>query len=195
MTLERPVSPKDRMLFLEIALSHVKSRRTAVDVGAHIGRFTKVLAGRFDSVIAIEPMPVNQVGWRKRLEGIPNARLIEAAAADYSGMCRMDGPEHWKFHYAVPDESGDVETVTIDSLNIKHLDFLKVDCEGGDTLVLRGAEKTLRRCHPVVMVESIARLEARYGLPEGAPITFLEGLGYQLVDKFHVDHILTLEEV
>lgn len=192
--MERPVSPKDRMLFLDIALSHVTKHRTAVDVGAHIGRWSKVLAGQFRRVIAFEPVPSNQVLWHKRMAGIENARLIEGAAADYTGKCRMTGPDNWKHHYAVKDDAGDVDVIMIDSLKIKNLDFLKVDCEGGDTAVLKGAELTIRRCQPVIIVESVPSFEKRYRLKPGAPITFLEGLGYKLVDKHNVDHILTFQK-
>lgn len=178
------------MGILSVALSHVSNWRTAFDVGAHTGRWTKVLAGKFEHVVAIEPMAINQDGWRKRLAGKPNATLIEMAAGDHVGRARMSGPDHWKFHYALPDSEGDVELTTIDFLKPKHLDFIKIDCEGGDTAVLKGAEETIKRCRPVVIVESIARLEARYGLPEGAPITFLQGLGYKLVETFWVDNIL-----
>jgi len=41
----------------------------------------------------------------------------------------------------------------VETENIRHLDFLKVDIEGSELVFLRGAERTLRRFKPVMMVE------------------------------------------
>ena len=80
--------------------------------------------------------------------------------------------------------------VTIDTLKLKNCGFIKVDVEGGDTAVLRGASKTIKKHRPVIIVESVPAYEARFGLPACAPIIFLESLGYELVETFWVDNIL-----
>src|SRR4051812_1110927 len=45
--------------------------------------------------------------------------------------------------------------VSIDSLGLKRLDFIKADVEGMELDVLRGARATLERCKPIVMAEVI----------------------------------------
>lgn len=188
--MRRPEGPKDRMAVLEVALSHVTDFRTAIDVGAHIGRWSKALSRRFERVIAFEPVLSNQEAWLKRLSGIENARLIGKAVGERNGKAVMDGPDKWKHRYAVPARRGDVEMVTIDSLKLKHCGFIKIDVEGGDAAVLKGASKTLKKHRPVVIVESVPEYEARYGFPAGAPIIFLKSLGYDLAETFWVDNIL-----
>jgi FkbM family methyltransferase len=46
-----------------------------------------------------------------------------------------------------------VNMITIDSLGLKDIDFIKIDVEGFEPLVLMGAEQTIKRCHPVIMFE------------------------------------------
>jgi len=46
-----------------------------------------------------------------------------------------------------------VETVTLDSLALRNVTFIKIDVEGHELEVLRGATETLRANRPVMMIE------------------------------------------
>ena len=66
--------------------------------------------------------------------------------------------------------------VSIDSLGLERLDFLKADVEGMELDVLRGARATLERCKPIVMAEVIkSDLQSL--------TVFLEGLGYEVITE------------
>lgn len=186
-------SRQEKLAHLDAALSYVTRWRFSVDAGAHVGNWTVVMASRFERVLAFEPMLDNQERWREKMAGITNAQLVCKALGDRACVVRMDGSRHAK-HYATPDPAGDVAMVTIDSLSLPDLDFLKVDCEGADTLVLRGAEATIKRCRPVIIVESLAKFERRYGLPPGAPIAYLQSLGMRHVGTFWCDYIFVFPD-
>ncbi len=192
-----PVGPKpsrqEKLLHLDAALTHVTKWRLAVDAGAHVGNWSLVMADRFERLMAFEPMASNRETWQRHLAGKTNAELFAMALGDRHCKVRMDGTGHSK-HYATPDDAGDVEMVTLDSFALTDLDFLKVDCEGADTLVLRGAAETLKRCRPVVIVESAPKFELRYGLEAGAPMKFLEDLGARSVATYWYDHIFVFPE-
>jgi FkbM family methyltransferase len=66
--------------------------------------------------------------------------------------------------------------VSIDSLGLERLDFLKADVEGMELEVLRGARATLERCKPIVMAEVIK--SDLKGLS-----AFLQGLGYEVITE------------
>ena len=194
---------REKLAHLDAALAHVKSFRLAVDVGAHVGLWTKVLAERFDAVIAFEPFLPNVERFEKNVQA-SNVLLSVSALGDREGMAYLTFEEksrrsesmgsHSK-HFVTWEEpakrldAGHVVTRTLDSFELQSLDFLKVDTEGADTLVLRGAEETLQRCRPVVIVESIAKYETRYGLQPGAPVDFLESLGAKCVANMWHDYI------
>ncbi len=46
-----------------------------------------------------------------------------------------------------------VNLCTIDSLNLERLDFLKLEVNGMELAALAGAEKTLERCRPKILIE------------------------------------------
>jgi FkbM family methyltransferase len=125
---------------------------TFVDVGSNKGDFALIAARAMNDeghVIAFEPSPEN-CGWiRKSIElnGYRSIELHELAMSDANGRERLYLGERSGWHSLVGDaerESIEVETRTLDSaLGATPPDVLKVDVEGAELRVLRGAEGTL----------------------------------------------------
>ncbi|WP_063753176.1 FkbM family methyltransferase, partial [Streptomyces resistomycificus] len=110
-----------------------------------------------------------------------NVRVIQAAAADRPGTARLWLP---------PDDSGDrgvsslvrrdihgraleVPCVTLDELALREVGFVKVDVDGSELAVLRGATGLLARDRPALFVELESRIQ-----PIGPVVTYLSLLGY-----------------
>ena len=47
----------------------------------------------------------------------------------------------------------DIETRTIDGLNLRRVDLIKIDTEGCELLVLKGAQELIKKCHPDILCE------------------------------------------
>lgn len=70
-------------------------------------------------------------------------------ALDYGGDVRLN------FGGMQIGEGGEkIKTITIDSLNLDSCDFIKIDTEGFEPLVLMGAKNTILKCKPVIMFEN-----------------------------------------
>jgi len=59
----------------------------------------------------------------------------------------VTGPEGAGFDYYA------VRMIPLDSLKLDGVGLVKIDIQGAEALALRGAEETLRRCNPVVLIE------------------------------------------
>jgi hypothetical protein len=85
------------------------------------------------------------------------------------------------------DGRGDFEVVTLDSMDLKQLDFCKVDVEGMQLEFLNGAINTLERCRPVIWIEMLNREIATFGYNEERelilPQKILKDLGYTLSER------------
>jgi hypothetical protein len=85
---------------------------------------------------------------------------------------------------------GEIPMQTLDSFGFTVVDLIKVDCEGYEENVLRGAEATIVTCKPVICVEQKRDMATRFGLkPQGA-VEFLKSLGYRVAEEIGGDYIM-----
>jgi FkbM family methyltransferase len=173
---------------------------TLVDVGAHDGLITVPLARLPGSrVLAFEPLPPAfarlEAALREAFGGLPPHVACHAAAlGDRAGevtlaMPVLDGvaQEQWAStakDYAahlsarVAVERFTVPLMRLDDLAIADLTGLKIDAEGAEYEILRGARETLLRCRPVMTIEIEER--HREGSTWSVP-AFLDALGYEVL--------------
>jgi FkbM family methyltransferase len=142
-----------------------------IDVGANIGLYTCVGAAAMASgkVEAFEPVPANLEFLRRNVDanGVADrCVIVEEAVSDRSGSARLYlsngiGNHSLAAENAESDRYIDVAVTTIDERFAgRKVDVLKVDVEGFDVHVLRGALQTLRTQLPAVFVELLTgRLE------------------------------------
>ncbi len=155
---------------------------TALDVGAWYGPWTRRLARRADRVVALEPVPEVCAALRGTVP--PGVEVINAAASDRGGRAPIwladgaagesRGLTSLEPRPAVHRRTRSVRLVTVDELDLTEVTFVKVDVEGHEAAVLRGAEKTLRRDRPNLFVETETRLQ-----PVERVIGLLRAWGYR----------------
>lgn len=152
---------KDR----QAALAYVKQWRRALDIGANVGIFSVAFAGRFDEVVAFEPMPHVLECLRANVPA--NVQVEPYAIADHAGATEMIPTIHncggsYLFNHdrvAMPPSKKDaswaipVSVRTIDSYDFDAVDLMKLDVQGAECLAIIGAKETILRHRPVVMVE------------------------------------------
>ncbi len=180
------------------ALKYCRQRRVAVDVGAHAGLWSRIMALDFQQLVAFEPVAEHVKCWHKNLETAHNARLYRVACGEKRQIVSM--------HTRTPGSSGDtsvarsedepnaaerVSMVLLDDYGLKNVDFLKIDNEGYELYGLRGAEATLLRCRPVVIVEQKPGMAQRFGLPERGAVEYLQSLGAKLREGIQGDYVLS----
>ena len=137
------------------------SGNTFVDVGANIGGYTLRLAKRFREVIAIEPNPRAADILRKNIElnSLSNVRVLSDAISDTIGEATLSVPAGGKTTRSSivkkykQGSSINVHTSTLDRLleNRDRIDLIKIDVEGAELLVLKGADRTLPKTQRVVL--------------------------------------------
>lgn len=144
----------------------VKPRGTILDIGAHVDLFTLRCLKTWNAslVVAIEPCPDNacmlkQNIMQNRLND--EVILIQAAAGNMEGKTQLWISEKSSRHSLIPIESApfvNVELVTVDglvrSLDLAHVDYIKIDVEGSELDVLDGARETIGKFNPAVVVET-----------------------------------------
>jgi len=139
------------------------SGETAIDVGAHIGSYTLRMARRFRNVVAFEPNPFNGHILRLNLQvnKVRNVQVEEVALSDdrcvsplfiqrTTGATGSLNPLHYGFKY---DSAVRVQVKRLDDFGFAQLDVLKIDAEGHEFRILKGANQTIDRAKPILAVE------------------------------------------
>ncbi len=179
---------------IAIARRFVRAGDLVVDVGANIGVLTDLFArwvGPSGRVIAIEPEPINIAALQRRMKRSDLAKIVQivpAAASDCNGRALLRiTPHHAGDHHlvAADNSAGDtieVDRITLDSLlnahNKRCPSLLKIDVQGAELPVLRGAQETLSRCRPALLIEVDRNALIRAGSNEQEIARFLDALGY-----------------
>jgi FkbM family methyltransferase len=166
---------------------------TVIDVGAHVGLHTLLfssLVGAAGRVLAVEPSPANASLLRRHLvwNQCRNVSVIEAAIGENAGSVRFcfrtDPTDPTasanSIAYDIGGDAADVPVATLDDIcRFCAPDLIKVDVEGAELLVLRGAEETLAHTAPILVVSIHPELLKMLGSTPTELVAFLSKRGYE----------------
>ncbi len=135
----------------------LREKDIAYDVGAHVGYFSVLmgdLVGDGGKVIAFEPRRLNlgYLRWHVSANHCENIEIVVKALGDHSGNAKLETRTGSGTGYISETGDEDVEITSIDELvesgNIPPPTFLKIDVEGSEIAVLRGARKVIEKQRP-----------------------------------------------
>jgi FkbM family methyltransferase len=167
-----------------------------LDVGAHIGYFTlksSKRVGKSGRVIAFEPDPWTLETLRANLaaNNAANVTIVPVACTDsettlkfYHARVNSGGSS---LSRATASGAGDPHEFTVrgrpiddvvQELEVQRIDVLKVDVEGAELFVLRGAKDTLKRFHPKIVIEVVPDHLAGMNTTVEQLFSFIKEMGY-----------------
>jgi FkbM family methyltransferase len=161
-----------------------------VDVGANVGQSAIAFANRFTNakIISVEPVSGTFEELRKNVATYRNVTCCQLAFGSSVGTSVIVSTADSSMN-RVEEGGGEgahkIERTTLDAFcseqNIDHISFLKIDTEGGDLEVLRGAAAMLKdRKIDFVEVEAGMHCDNHYHVPMEALKSTLEQHGYRL---------------
>lgn len=166
-----------------------------IDIGAHVGYYSLVAAPRIGSsgrIYSFEPMSQQ---FERLTENIRRNQLfqitpLKLALSDLALTAVLQLNDAHNTGSATLRPCGGpvvqretVECTTLDlfaeSEDLYRVDVVKIDVEGFEVAVLRGASKTLARFRPVILIEVVDRLQTERGSTREELYACLGQLGYQ----------------
>jgi FkbM family methyltransferase len=185
----------DRDLW-EFGQRFIAADSNILDIGANLGVTSCILADLVPKgrVCAVEAGLGNYRHLVENLDknGHPTVEARHCAVSDAPGTLRF--VENWAYG-GIADgilddrtDSIEVPAVTVDGivaeLGLDRVDLIKIDVEGAEPRVLRGAHETVRRCNPIVLMEFNAWALIAHGKVN--PVDFAA----QLIQEFEYVGIL-----
>ncbi len=149
---------------------------------------------------AFEPqrIPYQQLCGNAVLNGLFNVVAFNCAMGDRDGVTvQMDAVDYFARHVNIGDtkigNGGDqVEMRTLDSFNLSNLSFIKLDVQGSELAVLKGARPRSRANRPLLFVEVEEVQCAKFGFAAADIVQWLLSAGYVLIhiqNAYPVDHL------
>lgn len=177
--------------FLMDAISRRKSIGLAIQAGGNCGIYPLALSGAFDKVITCEPdgalFPILLENLVR--QDCSNVIAVNAALGDSQGEC---GLIRWDRNCGCTRTDKTVKDgviiTTIDQLVYDEklpVGFIQLDIEGDEIAAIRGAEKTIRRYRPLIMVEDRGHTGSK-----GQTEQYLRSMGYAFVDRSETDVLM-----
>lgn len=160
--------PRSRALFSALA----GNANVVLDVGAYTGVYSLECAVKYPllRVIASEPNPRTLAALRHNiaLNSVENhieVHDLGLGLRTYRARLNVDDSDFGSSTASLIkseklSSSLDINVVPLDKLlRGVHVDLMKVDIEGGEISFLIGARKTIRRSHPVIVMEALRHRE------------------------------------
>ena len=174
----------DRYVFVSL----LREGMTVMDVGANLGLYSLLASravGPSGKVYAFEPVPEIFTRLKEHivLNNATNVIPVPIALSDEKGTVKMSvmrGESSFFRHLSEKFVEVQVERLDdfVEREGIERVDAIKIDVEGAELKVIRGADKTIRRYKPILMVEiQAATLQAAGTTPEELFETIV-GYGY-----------------
>jgi FkbM family methyltransferase len=152
----------------------IKKSKIILDIGAHVGGHTLIFKKINPAleIHAFEPQSkiFELLSYNIKINNLENINLHSYAVAniklkttlsniskdnEYSLPLSYSGQEEYaNFGGVQLGENGEeIQTITIDSLNLNSCDFMKIDVEGAEHLVILGAIETIKKHKPYIWFE------------------------------------------
>jgi FkbM family methyltransferase len=171
----------------------------AFDVGANVGSHSLIMsdrAGKDGKIFAVEPNPVAAQRLRENiaLNQLDNIAVLSYAFSDAPADKKLFVPVEGTANRGVaslyPENVNyqrvevPVEVITMDEVvrerGLSRLDFIKIDTEGNELKVLRGARNCIAKYRPLIVFEYDLRSWSNSGTDFAVAKEYFSGLNYSL---------------
>lgn len=162
------------------------------DVGAYVGWYSVEFARRVpgSKVYAYEPIAENRIELNKNIGDLKNVFVFPFGVADYNDFSTfyVSNQESGTASLAPLEEDRFGATTTVEKMvstiditcSYRHPpNFIKIDVEGAEFLVLKGARETLKRYRPIVLCEMLRKWSRRFNYHPNDIIDYMRELDYE----------------
>lgn len=172
------------------AFVEIRGWRNAIDIGSNCGIWTRVMARCFEKIICFEPnTECHEAFWANNREG--NVELYSCALGNDSGKAKLNLVSEKSTAFSRVDSDGiDIEMHRLDDFGFNEVDFIKIDVEGLEHQVIKGAMDTIYQWRPTIIIEQKPNNAELHGLKQFGARNLLIKMGMREVANISGDVIM-----
>lgn len=171
---------------LDSALNFCKQFRHAIDIGANYGIMSYNMSKMFDTVSSFEIVPNVRECLRLNVSkfNLENVDIYECGLGNKEELVSINFNPQSTFstHINLEGSNPNILIKNLDSFNFENVDFIKIDAEGFEPLIIEGGINTIIKYKPVILYERKGH-ETRYGFETSTVLEMLKPYGYETLFK------------
>lgn len=194
--LRKQGKPGDILLYqkdnLDRALKLVSNWTVAIDGGANYGLMSYHMNARFQQVLAFEIDHTLRSCLETNMKtfSCSNVKIEPYGLGDVEKSVDLVRTGKSFGNFVNPDAAtGSFPIRSIDSYNLDSVGFIKLDCEGYEPLIIQGAEQTIKKSFPVILMERKVLVQ-KYNFGNHHTEGLLQSWGYNKLINLGKDVIL-----
>jgi len=144
----------------------IKENDIVVDAGANMGIFSIFVAVKHPhaTIYAFEPTPSTFTALKENVKYYPNIKVFNCGLGEREKMASVITASGSGGNY-IGEGGTPIEIKTIDGLNIP-VDFIKMDVEGYERNILKGAAETIKKYKPIIAMSAYHKPDDVTELPK-----------------------------
>jgi FkbM family methyltransferase len=161
----------------------------SLDIGAHYGEYGYFLNRiKKSEVLAFEPVKRTRNIQLKAIRSMGTSVIcLPFGVGEKKSILNITHSKRDSMNHISKNKGEKIKIINLDSIDLKKVDFIKMDIEGFELRALKGAVKLLERDKPVLLCEVKDEFLKRYGDSKIKLITFLSSIGYSVVKEYEND--------
>ena len=120
--------------------------KNCVDVGSHVGFWSKDFTELFEYTYAFDPIPQVRECYVKNITNSNYTLYPYGLGKEEKKISVLYSPKETGNTHASEKGNLDVEIKTLDSFNLDNIDYIKIDAEGYEIEVVEGAKNLIEKC-------------------------------------------------
>jgi FkbM family methyltransferase len=170
-----------RNAILNLIKKSKKKPNSALDVGSHVGFWSKDFTEQFEHVYAFEPIDQARECYIKNITKTNYTLYPYGLGSEEKKVKVYYDPNQTGHTFVTEYGNIEINVYPLDHFEFNKVDYIKIDVEGYEIEVCKGALKLIERDKPFIHIEMKKKLMDRVGLTENTIYDFFESINYKKV--------------
>ena len=166
-------------------LKYVKENRpnlkNCIDVGSHVGFWSKDFTNLFTHTFAFDPIPNVRECYLKNVTNSNYTLYPYGLGKEEKKIKVLYDPKETGNTHASDNGNLEIEVKTIDGFNLPNIDYIKIDAEGYEIEVVEGAKELIERCKPFIHIEAKKKVMVKQNITMNAIEELFKRINYKQV--------------
>ena len=166
-------------------LKYVKENRpnlkNCIDVGSHVGFWSKDFTNLFTHTFAFDPIPNVRECYVKNITNSNYTLYPYGLGKEEKKIKVLYDPKETGNTHASDNGNLEIEVKTLDGFNLPNIDYIKIDAEGYEIEVVEGAKELIERCKPFIHIEAKKKVMVKQNITMNAIEELFKRINYKQV--------------